>query len=272
LKYLGTILSSALIALSLHAQNTCGIRELAFRSPEELVYSVVYDWGPFWLESGHTTFRVRSGQHEGKRTFLLTGSGGTYPKYDWFFRVRDVFQVQVDSASFRPLKFEATMQEGSKDDRHIYFFNYPARQAYTIINRGKRSVEVDTVMTSPCTIDVLTAIYYARSIDFSGYRPNDTIGMSLLIDGEVFPIYIRYLGRDEYVSKTLGKFRCIKFSPLLVEGSIFKKGEDMKVWVTDDRNKVPLYVETPIIVGTVKVMLSRYKDLKYPLDARIQGQ
>ena len=94
------------------------------------------------------------------------------------------------------------------------------------------------------------------------------MSISLLLDGKLFAIYVRYLGKEKFVSKELGAYNCIKFSPLLIEGTIFKKGESMTVWVSDDKNKLPLYIETAITVGTVKVKLMSYKGLRNPEDAK----
>lgn len=256
-------------SLRLASQSPCVRENKAFTYGEELNYRVVYNWGLVWLESAHTTFRVERSAYQGKRTYLLTGKGGTYSKYDWFFKVRDMFETQLDSVSFRPLKFHADIHEGNKNDKHTYLFNDANRRAFTIINRGEKPVALDTVKTSNCTIDVLTAIYYARNIDYSKCKPNDTVNVMLLLDGKIYSTYIRYLGKEKYTSKELGTFNCIKFSPRLVEGSIFKKGEEMIVWATDDENKVPLYIETPIIVGTIKVRLVSYKGLRNPESAKI---
>lgn len=247
----------------LRCQN-CVIQNHAFTYGEELNYRVVYNWGLVWVESAATTFKVDKATYQGRKTYFLSGRGGTFPKYDWFFKVRDVFETQLDSLSFRPLKFTAQVREGNKDDRHTYVFNDANKRAFTIINRGEKPVQLDTLKTSPCTIDVLTAIYYARNIDYSKCKPNDTVNVTLLLDGKIYSTYIRYLGKEKYTSKELGTFDCIKFSPRLVEGSIFKKGEGMTVWVTDDDNKLPLYIETPIIVGTIKVRLVSFKGLRHP--------
>jgi hypothetical protein len=222
-----------------------------------------------WLESATASFKVKSAIYNGKKAYTFQGSGSTYPKHDWFFKVRDEFETQVDSASFRPMKFRAEINEGSKHDNHIYFFDHAKEKAYTLITRGEKKPVLDTVNFPTCSIDVLTAIYYARNLDYSKCKPNDTIGISVLLDGKMFPLYVRFIGRENYTSPLFGTYRCIKFRPLLVEGSIFKKGENMTVWVTDDRNKVPLYVETGIIVGSIKVSLSSMSGLKYPLESRV---
>jgi hypothetical protein len=250
------------------AQKNCVTQNTAFAPGEELNYKVVYNWGMIWMESAEASFQVSRTVYNGKSCYLFRGAGSTYPKYDWFYKVRDVFEAHVDSESFRPLKFRADIHEGGKKDKHTYLFHPSKKKAYTIINRGSRPAETDTVSVTACTIDVLSAIYYARNIDYSACRVNDTVSISLLLDGQVHAIYVRYLGKEKFSSKELGTYDCIKFSPLLVEGSIFKKGEGMTVWVTDDRNKLPLYIETPIIVGMIKVKLMSYKGLRNPEEAR----
>ncbi len=77
-------------------------------------------------------------------------------------------------------------------------------------------------------------------------------------------LYIRYLGKETLKTK-YGKFETIKFKPLLVKGTLFEGGEKMTVWVSDDRNKIPVRIESPIVVGTVKVDMMGYKNLRYPL-------
>ncbi|MEK0750762.1 DUF3108 domain-containing protein, partial [Mycobacterium ulcerans] len=94
-----------------------------------------------------------------------------------------------------------------------------------------------------CVQDVLSAIYYARNIDYDRYKPGDKIPFSLFLDDEVYDIYIRYLGKEQ-VNTRYGTFNAIKFKPLLIKGTIFEGGEQMTVWVSDDHNKVPLRVDS----------------------------
>jgi hypothetical protein len=113
---------------------------------------------------------------------------------------------------------------------------------------------------------VLSAIYYARNIDYNKYKPGDKIPFTMFLDEEVHNLYIRYLGKEE-IKTRYGKFRAIKFKPMLIKGTIFEGGEKMTVWVSDDRNRVPLRIESPITVGSVKVDMMGYKNLRYPLSA-----
>lgn len=43
----------------------------------------------------------------------------------------------------------------------------------------------------------------------------------------------------------------------------------MTVWVSDDKNHVPLRIESPISVGSVKIDMIGYRNLRYPLTSLI---
>ena len=90
----------------------------------------------------------------------------------------------------------------------------------------------------------------------------------MFLDNEVYSLYIKYLGKEQIKTK-YGTFKAIKFSPLLVKGTIFSGGEKMTVWVTDDANHIPVRIESPISVGSVKVDMMGYKNLRHPLASLI---
>ncbi len=80
------------------------------------------------------------------------------------------------------------------------------------------------------------------------------IPIRILIDSKIYDLYVRYLGRNR--TKIAGRKRdCYVFSPLLVEGDVFRGGENMKVWVSTDGYRLPLMVEAKILVGSVKAIL-----------------
>ncbi len=116
--------------------------------------------------------------------------------------------------------------------------------------------------------DVLSSIYYARNINFNKYNVGDKIPFTMFLDNEIYDLYIKYMGK-ETVKTRYGKFRAIKFKPLLIKGTIFKGGESMTVWVSDDENHIPLRIESPISVGKVKVDMMMYKNIRYPLSSMI---
>jgi hypothetical protein len=95
--------------------------------------------------------------------------------------------------------------------------------------------------------------------------------MTMFLDDEVHDIYIRYMGK-EVVKTRYGRYNAIKFKPMLIKGTIFEGGELMSVWVSDDQNHIPLRIESPITVGSVKVDMMGFQNLRYPLQSRISGR
>lgn len=248
----------------------CEVKNEAFTYGEVTSYKVYYNWGFIWVSAGEVTFKVDTGHCLGKKALHLSGDGISYEKYDWVLKVRDRFDSWTDTSSLKPYHYIRNTQEGSRRYYNDCYFDFRKQHAYCITKEPQKPPTLDTVRIQLCTFDPMTMIYYARTIDFSKYKVNDTIPISLFLDNQVYHQYIRYVGREIFEAEGFGKFYCIKFRPLLIEGTIFKGGEGMTVWVTDDKNHLPVYVETPILVGKIKVYLRSYSGMKNPLSSRIK--
>jgi len=234
----------------------CGIRNSAFQAGEQSVFKVYYTLGVY-IAAGEASFNVSQENFNNKPVYHITGEGKTYSFYDSFFRVRDKYETFVDTASLLPVKFLRHVEEGSYRKNENVTFNHQTGTAVT--NEGVYKVP-------NCVQDVVSAIFYARNIDFNKYKPDDKIPFTMFMDNEKYDLYIRYLGKETIKTK-YGKFRAIKFKPLLVKGTIFEGGEKMLVWVSDDANHLPLRVESPISVGSIKVDMMSYRNLRYPLSS-----
>jgi len=244
------------------SQNACTIKNDVFQVGEEMTYKAYYNWGFLWLEAGEATLKVNSGEYAGKKVFHLTGIGGSYPKYDWIYRVRDRFEAHIDTASLLPYHFLRDVNEGSRILYEEDLFNYRNKKIYSLVNKRKLAIKADTINLPDCIHDVLSAIYYTRCIDFSKYKENEIIPFTLFLENEISPIYIRYQGKAVFESKETGRVNCIKIKPKLLEGTIFKDGENMTVYLSDDKNKLPVFIEADIVIGSMKVYLIGTKNLK----------
>jgi hypothetical protein len=174
--------------------------------------------------------------------------------------VRDKYETFLDTATLQPLKFLRNVDEGGYKKYENITFNRSANTAVT----------TEGVFKVPdCVQDVLSSIYYARNIDFSKYKTDDKIPFKLFLDNQVYDMYIRYMGKETVKTK-YGKFKAIKFRPLLIKGTIFSGGEKMTVWVSDDENHIPLRIESPIVVGKIKVDMMSNKNLRHPQTSLIK--
>lgn len=259
----------SMLFFTVSAQTGCGPKNTSFQAGEKLTYSIHYNWGAIWMAAGEAVFSVQQENYKGRQAYHFLGTGTSYPKFDWFFKVRDRYEAWSDTNDLRPLRFIRDSHEGPVDIYNDCVFDHRRKMAYTG-SRGKNgALRLDSVKIPPCSNDVLTAIYFSRCIDFSRYKPGDTIPLTLVLENKVYPVFIRYIGKEDLKAGELGTFRCIKFRALLIEGTIFSAGEKMTVWVTDDKNRIPVYVETEVLVGSIKAYLARFEGLRNPATAKI---
>jgi hypothetical protein len=258
-----------LVQLAVFSQS-CQLTNRAFKLGERIDYTIYYHLAGVWVGAGEVYFQVDSATI-GKRPYYHFDSyGTTFKRYDWIYKVRDHYQAFTSIKDFQPLRFKREVNEGDTYIREDYLFDAREQQVYSLRKMAEDKPFVkDTVAYPNCSFDVLSMIYYARNIDFSKSEIGDKVPIKIFIDNKSHDSFIRYLGTEVIKVKDLGKFRCIKFSPLLIEGTIFNAGEDMTVWVTDDQNRVPLLIETPILVGSIRARVNKMEGLRHPLKARL---
>ena len=244
-----------------HAQ--CRIDSKAFTPGEVITYKAYYNWGFIWLHTGEVEFNVSSQKYEGRDVHHLYAFGTSFKSYDWIFKIREKYQAYIDPETQLPLWYERDVTEGSYTAFEDYKFDYENNLIHTYIQKRKNPGVNGTLPLTPCLFDVMSAVYYCRSVDFKKYVTGDKIPINMILDSEVYHLYIRYLGKEEVITRDKKKYKCIKFAIQLVEGTIFKGDTDAVIWVTDDENKVPVIVEAQILVGSVKAILDEAKGLKY---------
>ncbi len=241
-------------------EDSCAIKNVAFHAGEKVSYTVFYDAAGLYLEAGTATFTNTLETLNNKPVFHIVGEGNTSSSYDWIYKVRDKYESYIDTATMQTLKFVRNINEGGYKKYQNVTFNKNANTAVT----GEGVFKVPA-----CVQDVVSSVFYARNIDFSKLNPEDRITFSMFLDNRVYEMYIRYLGKETIKTK-YGKFNAIKFKPLLIKGTIFEGGEKMTVWVTDDANHIPVRIESPIVVGKIKMDMMSYENIRHPLTSLIR--
>ncbi|HET7117134.1 MAG TPA: DUF3108 domain-containing protein [Hanamia sp.] len=254
-----SLLLLLLTNFSQHDEEFCGVRNTAFKAGEEVTMEVYYTTLGLYVGAGEAKFTTTLEKFNGVPVYHCVGTGKTYSFFDNFYKVRDRYETYIDTATMLPVKFIRNVYEGGSTIYNNVTFNHNAGTA--VSTRGVFKV-------TSCIQDVISSVYYARNIDFSKYKPGEKIPFDMFLDDEIYHLYLRYEGKENVKTK-YGKFRAIKFKPLLIKGSIFQGGENMNVWVSDDANHLLLRAESPISVGSIKVDMMGYRNLRYPLTSLI---
>ncbi len=246
--------------------DVCSIDNTSFRAGEEIVYKLYYNWNFVWLAAGEVTFRVT----DLGDSYRVTVKGRTYPSYEWFYQVTDNYTSYLDKETLLPKIHIKDIKEGGyqKYDRTTFF----QEEERIVSHRGRTSEETQPkyMEVDPCMHDLISIIYFTRNLDYEALDKGDEIPIKILMDQEMHPLKIHYLGPEQNVKiKDSGRFNTLRFSPQLITGELFDEGDEMKIYVSNDRNKIPLMIESPVTVGSVKAVLKSYKGLRYPMEAKL---
>ena len=232
------------------AQKTLrSIKNEAFKPGEKLTFRLHYGI----ISAGEGTLEVLPAtQNFGGRTcYHVVGTGETVGAFNWFFKVRDTYESTIDSQAIIPWYFVRRVNEGGYKINQNVTFNHYMDSAVS---------EKKTIHIPENTQDIISAFYYARTIDFTNAKEGQIFEIQGYIDDELFPLNIKFMGRETVNSKK-GTFRCIKFRPMLMKGRVFKESEDMTVWVSDDKNHLPIRVQSDLLVGSIKMDLVDFENL-----------
>jgi len=263
------LFTSGLTSVKAQVESTGNLPNV-FSVGEEITYVLSYNWLFICTDAGEARFKVLPDTLNNSNLLHLHVFGTSYPFYDWFFKVRDVYESWVDPATLIPLRFNRDINEGGYTKENEYDFNWKTNEVNVRIRRRGGDSKFYTMPIESGAVDLVTAIYITRNLDFSKAIPLTSYPISVMFDREIYNVKYTYLGREKKKVKGIGEFNTLKFRVELVAGDVFKEGQYLNVWVSDDSNKIPVYIESPIRVGSIKAQLSSWKGLKYPFDGSLK--
>lgn len=230
------------------------IHHNAFKPGEKLTYIVHYGW----VNAGEAVVELRDVEQPvmGRKVLRAVGRGRSLGAFNTFYKVDDYYESQFDAQGVFPWIFQRRVSEGGFEFSQDYFYRQHKNEVAT------QKQETHKVPSS--VQDMLSAFYYARTLDFSNAKPGDVYTIQCFLDDELWPLQMRFIGK-ETIKLRNGKYRCLKFQPVVQEGRIFKTNDDLNVWITDDGNKIPVLAQAKVLVGSIKMELSQFEGLSHPI-------
>ncbi len=248
---------------AIFGQSLKPVRNEAFIRGEKLKYRVYYDsYVTGKVTAGIATLEVSPevSQIEGRNVYHMIGEGHSKGAFSWFFKVNDRFESWVDTEYLVPWVFMRRTHEGDyKYQDDVKFNQYSGSVSSTRANKKIPSG----------TQDLISAFYYARTFDFSNVKTGDNFPVSFFLDDSVYVSQIQFVGREEVITD-LGRFRCLRLKPMVATGNVFSQPYPMDIWVTDDKNHIPVLGKSEVVVGSVKLELIKYSGQASPVSALVK--
>lgn len=258
---LGGIIISILIISSVYAENPdSDFRTLpnkAFKVGEKLNYDVKYGF----VTAGLASFDVKEIKKiSGREAYHIIFQVNSVPSFDWFYKVRDRYETYVDVEGIFPWRFEQHIREGNYTRDFSAFFDQ---------RKGKAITTEGTYDIPKYTNDIVSAMYFVRTYDFSDFKPGQKLHLENFYKNKVYPLDVVYHGKEK-INVTAGTFNCFIVEPLVMEGGLFKSEGSILIWLTDDELKLPVRVKTKVIIGSIDAELTGYSGLAGPLTSKVK--
>jgi hypothetical protein len=228
--------------------------ESVFKEGEVLKYKLKY--GIFTAAEATISVKATDLKFNNKPTYQLVVDARTSGSFDIFYKVRDHYDSYIDQTTLTPYFYQENIREAS----------YRRQDKARFYQDTKKVVANKGTYTAPTTqtFDLVSAYYFARSLEIGQLKIGDKFKLNYFLGDEISQLEIAYAGK-EVIKTKLGNLSCLKFSPSIKPGRIFKKDSKLYLWITDDGNRVPVRAEVEILVGSVTLEIQSAAGLKYPI-------
>ncbi|MBU2950629.1 DUF3108 domain-containing protein [Tamlana agarivorans] len=233
-------------------------QESAFRSGEWFKFKMSYS---NWLKAGNATLTVKESQLKGRDVYHVVGKGWTTGMIKWFFAVEDRYESYFDKEYLVPYKFVRDIDEGGHTKDLVVDFDQNKNKAYV---HDKKRGSKKTVNTKPNVQDMVSTFYYLRNkLDTKSLKVGHEVHVDMFFDDENYGFKLKYLG-EETITTGFGPVRSLKFRPYVMAGRVFKEEESLTLWVSKDKNKIPLRIQANLAVGSLRADLEDFSGLSHP--------
>jgi len=186
--------------------------------------------------------------------------GNSTGAFDRIIRIRDVWGSYFDSVRFQPQKSFRSIQENKYRKREETFFDYSRNVARVVAENDTPEV----ISVVPGIQDMVSGYYFLRLLNYNNLQRNDTIKLVGIFEDKTYNFNILYLGKTK-IKTRFGKSNAFLISPVMPPNKLFKGEYPIRMWISDDQNRIPLKIEAELLLGSLDLDITDYSNLKYPI-------
>ena len=277
-----SILTLTTLFINVNAQT---IKDVPFQDGENTTLVVHYKWGVINADIAEVSIQLTEEVYNNENCIHVLANASTYPFWDKFFKVRDIYEAIFTADNVKPRYFHRDVNEGNYSAQNFYHWKPNSNDVDIKVTKSTRPPLDSTLNVGRELYDLITMVYHARSVDFEELEKKP-INFVCAIDKNLMDVQLRFMGREEKNIKDLGKFNTVKVGASVtarkgneksdVESNfsvtkegVFKGKDDVIIWFSDDSNKVPLTFRSPVAVGSINGRMVKVDGTKYPLTSQL---
>ena len=247
------------IILIFFISNLCfGQDQSPYKNGEWLSFKLSYSG---WIKAGNATLKLK--EDKLKELYHVKAIGKTTGPIKWFFKVEDYYQSYFSNKTGLPKKFIRKINEGGHTKNLTIDFDQSNNKAI-VNNIKKKSVKEFNTKTN--VHDMLSVFYYIRNnYSLEQIKKAKDLSVDMFFDSENYEFKMKFLG-IETINTKFGKIKCIKLRPFVQSGRVFKEKESLTLWISADKNKIPVRIKADLVVGSIRVDLDAFSGLNHPFE------
>jgi hypothetical protein len=231
------------------------LKNQSFKTGETLKYKIHYGFitaAEGIIDIDHNLHKVNN-----RPCYRVNALGKTVGSFDFFLRIRDNFRSYIDTTAIVPQRFQQSKEEGRYRKKETIDFDHNLNMA-TVNNNNSHKIP-DNIQ------DIVSGMFYLRTLNLDSYRQGDLISLKGFFDGEVYDLTVIYMGK-EIADTKVGKIRAHRLVPQLPNNKLFRGENAISLYLSDDKNKIPVLAKTELFVGSVQLDLYEYNGLRHKLN------
>ncbi len=218
------------------------VENIAFGVGEQLVFEIGYGF----ITAGTATLEVAElVEFEDRPAYRIVSTAESNKFVSSFYPVKDRVESIVDALGIFSWHFDKNLREG----------NYRSHRVYSFDQVNHTVVYEDSVHEiAPYVQDALSIMYFVRT---QPLKVGTSVFVDSFVDGRHYPLEVKVLEKERIKTKA-GEFDCLVVEPVMKAAGIFKHEGKLKVWLTDDRVKMPVLMKSRVLVGSINAELIDY--------------
>jgi hypothetical protein len=235
-------------------------KNTAFQKGEELTFKVTY--GFLDAAEAKMVINPKLTQMNNRPSYKVDIFGQTLGVFK-LFKVNDNWGSYIDTLNIIPHQSYRHIEEGKYRKHERVIFDHVGKNAHmSLYDRENKELVESKDFTIPANVqDIVSGFYFLRTMDLKKYKAGDTVTLTGFFDKEIYNIKLIFIGREK-LSTNLGDFETFVFSPVMPKNKIFRGSQPVTVWVSNDKNKIPLRIKAKLMVGSLDMEITEAKGLR----------
>jgi len=214
---------------------------------EEMEYILRFGF----IKGGKATLVAENEKINKKSAIHYRMRGRTTGLVDKIYEVNDIYESWVDPETYLPVKSIRNVREQK--------YRFYDEVIYDHINDSLFSQKAGRLKVPDKVNDLVSVFFYIRQNQyFEDLLAGKSVQIPVYHGDDLFMMELKYIG-IEIIDTKIGKKECYVVSPKVPKGKLLKGSNDLKIYITKDKNRLPIYAEFELVLGALKCELNSYK-------------